>query len=74
MFSRKPKLPMTDAELKAWEATRDIEAELLTSAGQAIAGLTSVSYSPVITTEKAVALSQPHLAVVSDRSEGVKMS
>lgn len=67
-------MPMTDAELKAWEATRDIEAELLTSARQAIGGLTSVSYLPVITTEKAVALSQPHFAVVSDGSEGVKMS
>ncbi len=34
--------PMTDAELEAWESTRDLEAELIESARQMAEGQTRV--------------------------------
>jgi putative transcriptional regulator len=45
----KPKLPMTDAQLAAWEASRDLEAELLESVRQYKRGEGRVVYprSPI---------------------------
>ena len=62
MPSKKPVKPMTDAELEAWEATRDIEAELIESAQQMAQGKTSVAYSPVIAARKGSGLSQSRFA------------
>jgi len=54
----KTKLPMTDAELEAWEASRDLEAELLESVRQMKRGEGLVVYSPVIAARKNSGLSQ----------------
>ena len=43
MPSKKVSKPMTDAELEAWESTRDLEAELIESAHQMAKGKTSVA-------------------------------
>lgn len=64
MPSKKVSKPMTDAELEAWESTRDIEAELIESARQMSEGKTSVAYSPVISARKASGLSQAQFAVL----------
>jgi putative transcriptional regulator len=42
------KKPMTDTQLAKWEASRDLEAELLESARQMQRGEGAVVYSPVI--------------------------
>ena len=39
---------MTDAELTAWESSRDLEAELLLSALQMATGKTTKVYTPAI--------------------------
>ena len=70
MPSKKVSKPMTDAELAAWEATRDLEAELIESARQMAEGKTSAVYSPVIAARKGSGLSQSQFAAllgVSDR-------
>ena len=64
MPSKKLVKPMTDAELEAWEATRDIEAELIESAQQMAQGKTSVAYSPVIAARKGSGLSQSRFAAL----------
>lgn len=62
MPSTKPQMPMTDAELVAWEATRNIEVELLESIGQMIKGQTAVVFSPVIEARKKSGMSQSEFA------------
>ena len=42
----KPALPLTDAQLAAWEASRDLEAELLESMRQYKRGEGRVVYPP----------------------------
>lgn len=55
---------MTDAQLKVWEVTRDIDAELLASVREMANGKTSVAYSPVIAARKTSGLSQAQFAVL----------
>lgn len=50
--------PMTDEELEAFEATRDIRAELLQSIHEMKAGKGKVVYSPVIEARNRSGLSQ----------------
>ena len=64
MPSKKVSKPMTDAELEAWESTRDLETELIESAHQMAKGKTSVAYSPVIAARKASGLSQAQFAAL----------
>lgn len=52
MLSKKVSKPMTDAELQAWEATRDLEAELVESARQMAQGKIAAACSPVIAARK----------------------
>lgn len=47
-----PKLPMTDAQLEAWEAGRDLEAELLESVRQFQRGEGRVVYPGVVRDSK----------------------
>ena len=58
----KPKSPMTDAELAVWEASRDLEAELLESVRQIKRGEGMVAYSPLIAARKNSGLSQTQFA------------
>ena len=58
----KTKLPMTDAQLAAWEASRDLDAELLQSVQQMKRGEGTVVYSPVIAARKNSGLSQSQFA------------
>ena len=58
----KTKLPMTDAELEVWEASRDLEAELLESVRQMKRGEGRVVYSPVIAARRNSGLSQTAFA------------
>ncbi len=64
MPSKKVSTPMTDAELAAWEATRDLEAELIESVRQMAEGKTSTVYSPVIAARKGSGLSQSQFAAL----------
>lgn len=64
MPSKKVVTPMTDAELEAWEASRDLEAELIESAHQMAEGRTSTVYSPVIAARKGSGLSQSQFAAL----------
>lgn len=64
MPSKKVSKPMTDAELEAWESTRNLEAELIESVRQMTEGKTSVAYSPVIAARKASGFSQAQFAVL----------
>jgi putative transcriptional regulator len=64
MPSKKPQKPMTDAQLKAWEAGRDIDAELLASVREMASGKTSVAYSPVVAARKHSGLSQAQFAAL----------
>ena len=64
MLSKKVAKPMTDAELEAWEATRDLEAELLEAVRQMADGKTTVAYSPVIAARKGSGLSQSQFAAL----------
>lgn len=63
---RKPvvKKPMTDKQLAAWEAGRDLEAELVESVRQMKRGEGSVVYSPVIAARQNSKLSQAQFAVL----------
>jgi len=61
---KKVSRPMTDAELTAWEATRDLEAELVTSIQQMAEGKTTAIYSPVIAARKGSGLSQIQFAAL----------
>ena len=64
MPSKKVSRPMTDAELEAWESSRDLEAELIESVRQMADGKTSLAYSPVIAARKASGFSQAQFAVL----------
>ena len=56
--------PMTDAELAAWESTRNLEAELIESAHQMAEGKTTVAYSPVIAARQSSGLSQSQFSAL----------
>ena len=62
MPSKKASTPMADAQLKAWESSRDLDAELLASVREMAGGKTSVAYSPVVAARKASGLSQAQFA------------
>ena len=64
MPSKKVVKPMTDIELEAWEASRDLEAELIESAHQMAEGRTTTVYSPVIAARKGSGLSQSQFAAL----------
>jgi len=55
---------MTDAELEVWEASRDLEAELLESVRQIKRGEGTVVYSPLIAARKNSGLSQTQFALL----------
>lgn len=57
-----PKQPLNDAQLAAWEAGRDLEAELLESVQQMRRGEGAVVYSPVIAARQNSGLSQAQFA------------
>ncbi|HRD68255.1 MAG TPA: transcriptional regulator [Candidatus Competibacter sp.] len=54
--------PLTDAELEAHEATRDLGAELLESIREMKAGKWQVAFSPAIEARKQTGLSQSQFA------------
>ncbi|MBK9574942.1 MAG: helix-turn-helix domain-containing protein [Rhodoferax sp.] len=56
------KKPMTDAQLTHWEASRDLEAELVESVRQMKRGLGTVVHSPVIAARQNSGLSQAQFA------------
>lgn len=58
----KSKKPLTDKELVAWEAGRDLNAELLASVKQMVAGKGRVVLSPAIMARKKSGLSQAAFA------------
>ncbi len=58
------KKPMTDAQLAEWEASRDLEAELLKSVRQMKRGEGTVVHSPVIAARQNSGLSQAQFAVL----------
>ena len=58
----KAKRPLNDAQLAAWESSRDLEAELLESVRQVKRGEGTVVYSPVIAARKNSGLSQTQFA------------
>ena len=63
MPSKKTK-PLADAELKAYEATRDLGAELLQSIREMKAGKGQVVFSPAIEARKQTGLSQSQFAAL----------
>ena len=63
MPSKKTK-PLADAELEAYEATRDLGAELLQSIQEMKAGKGQVVFSPAIEARKQTGLSQSQFAAL----------
>lgn len=63
MPSKKTK-PLTDAELEAYEATRDLGADLLQSVQEMKAGKGQVVFSPAIEARKQTGLSQSQFAAL----------
>ena len=63
MPSKKTK-PLADAELEAYEATRDLGAELLQSIREMKAGRGQVVFSPAIEARKQTGLSQSQFAAL----------
>jgi putative transcriptional regulator len=61
--SKKTK-PLTDAELEAYEATRDLGADLLQSVQEMKAGKGQVVFSPAIEARKQTGLSQSQFAAL----------
>jgi putative transcriptional regulator len=57
-------LPLSDEELAAFEATRDLAAELLLAAREMKAGLGQVVYSPIIAARRNTGLSQEDFAAL----------
>jgi putative transcriptional regulator len=55
----KPTLPLTDAQLAAWEASRDLEAELLESVQQYKRGEGRVVHSPEAVEPKRAGIAPP---------------
>lgn len=58
------KKPMTDKQLAAWEASRDLEAEIVESVRQMKRGEGAVVYSPVIAARQNSKLSQAQFALL----------
>lgn len=58
------KKPMSDAQLAAWEASRDLEAELVESVRQMKRGEGTVVHSPVIAARQNSGLSQAQFALL----------
>lgn len=58
------KKPMTDKQLAAWEASRDLEAELVESVRQMKRGEGTVVHSPVIAARQKSKLSQTQFALL----------
>lgn len=59
------KKPLSDSELAAWEASRDIAAELEMSVREMLAGQgTEVPVSPVVSARMKSGLSQPRFAAL----------
>ena len=56
--------PLTDAELEAYEAQRDIGAELLQAVREMKAGQGSIVFSPAIEARKKTGLSQSRFAAL----------
>ena len=56
--------PMTDKQLAAWEASRDLEAELVESVRQMKRGEGTVVHSPVIAARQKSKLSQTQFALL----------
>ena len=56
--------PLTDAEIEAYEATRDLGAELLQSIQEMKAGKGQVVFSPAIEARKQTGLSQSQFAAL----------
>ncbi len=56
--------PLSDAQLTAYEATRDLAAELLESVRQMKAGKTHVVFSPVAEARQRTGLSQSQFAAL----------
>ena len=56
--------PLTDAELEAYEATRDLGSELLQSIQEMKAGKGQVVFSPAIEARKQTGLSQSQFAAL----------
>ena len=56
--------PLDEAELEAWEATRDLAAELLQSVREMKAGQVHVVSSPVIEARRKTGLSQSQFAAL----------
>lgn len=63
MPSKKTK-PLTDAEIEAYEATRDLGADLLQSIQEMKAGKGQVVFSPAIEARKQTGLSQSQFAAL----------
>lgn len=63
MPSKKTK-PLADAELEAYEATRDLGADLLQSIQEMKAGKGQIVFSPVIEARKQTGLSQSQFAAL----------
>lgn len=58
------KLPLSDAELEAFEETRDLASELLQAATEMRNGLVQVIFSPVLQARKNTGLSQSQFAAL----------
>lgn len=56
------KLPLDEAELPAFEATRDIAAEIVQAVQEMKAGLAQVAFSPTAEARRKTGLSQAHFA------------
>ncbi len=63
-MNTKRNLPLSDEELEAFEATRDLAAELLLAGQEMKKGLGRVVYSPVIAARLNTGLSQAEFAAV----------
>lgn len=64
MLSKSNRKPLTDAELAAYEAKRDLAAELLQSVREMKAGQVRVVSSPVIEARNKTGLSQSQFAAL----------
>ena len=56
--------PLTDAQLPAYEAKRDLAADLLESVRQMKAGKTQAIFSPAVEARERMGLSQSHFAAL----------
>lgn len=61
-MSTKKSLPLSDEELEAYEATRDLYAELKQGLSEIQAGLGHIVYSPLIAARKKTGMTQQQFA------------